>query len=644
MSIFDFPRINFKGTIQLNPGTANNDDYAGAVTLPNSYGRFAGQTLALIDSKLVQARTFGMSDDAFMAWVQTQQTFDVVGKPGVTQQIIPAEWNYYGGMEMSSIAVKVIGVQTGPGEIHSEASSSLSLTNLLGADLAISNGHITDVNSEGSPPATQFFIDGLTLTKDGATFINGSPTKGACQWLNFYRNANLTADGGAGGYVYHVMRKSQAGTIIDIPGFEDPNVAGAILRYYLFRPMESASTNPQIEAVYKRQQANPATLEIVGTIAPLYENEHILTTPTGRLMVCNQAQIPTPPGSQNNGANGLIALAPAVLQVAENIVSADFVGTFPDYYQMNFVPLNGKYYFGEVSLVVSAGANSAVIGAVDYANTTQGDQRGWVLDFDISANAAAQKVLQDPNASFQLVHPALGPILDETDYYFVSNQQAIYAEQLGDGSQFLNQGTLEPATISVFRRGVELSAYECPPITVWQYRSIPLQDPGNAVSISSDLKPGQPIAVDTSQPGNFLFTFSVNEDPNPAPTFPPPSYSVFMYPPYVTNAPSISLRILPNDEDFSQYYVDPGAEDPVGNDLLTFEVVYEKVLRTYYLLYPVMIPYVRLNSEPDVRKHAKGILQTTERSIWMSIDYMPRTRDMSSSRTRLLRAWCRKVL
>jgi hypothetical protein len=32
MSIFDFPCINFKGTIQLNPGTANNDDYAGAVT------------------------------------------------------------------------------------------------------------------------------------------------------------------------------------------------------------------------------------------------------------------------------------------------------------------------------------------------------------------------------------------------------------------------------------------------------------------------------------------------------------------------------------------------------------------------------------------------------------------------------------
>lgn len=648
MSIFNFPRINFKGTIQLNPGTANNDDYAGGVTLPSSWGPpFAGQTLALIDSKLVQARTYGMSDDDFMAWVQTQHPFDVVGKPGVTQPVIPAEWNYYGGMEMTVVSAQVIGVQAGPGEKCSEVNASGQLTNLLGADLGFSGGHITDVNSEGSPPATQFFIDGLTLTKGDTTFIKGSPSKGACQWLNFYRNVNLTQDGGAGGYVYHVMRKSQAGTIIDIPGFEDPSVVGAILRYYLFRPMETATSNEQIEALYQQQLNNPATLEIVGTIAPLYADESIVTTPTGRLLVCNQTQIPTPSGSQNNSVitnpDGLIALAPAVLHVAQNIVSADFIGTFPDYYQTDPAPVNDKYDFGAVELVVSAGTSSASIGAIDYQNTALGDQHGWVLDFDISANTAAQQVLQEADATFQLVHSTLGVILKETDYYFVSNQQGIYAEQSGDGLQFLNQGTLEPATISVFRRGLELSAYECPPITVWQYRSIPLQAPGDAVAIFSDFKPGQPIVVDTTQPGNFLFTFSINEDGNSTPPFPPPSYSVFMWPPYVTNAPSISLRILPNDEDFSQYYVDPEAPDPVGNDLLTFDVLYEKVLRTYYLLYPVMIPFVRLDSEADVARNAKAILQTTDPSVWMSADYMPRTRDMSASRVRLLQAWCRKV-
>ena len=78
MSLFDFPRINIKGSVTLNPGTANNDDYAGDATLPASWGPpFAGQTLALIDSKLVQPRTYGISDADFIAWVQKAQTFDV---------------------------------------------------------------------------------------------------------------------------------------------------------------------------------------------------------------------------------------------------------------------------------------------------------------------------------------------------------------------------------------------------------------------------------------------------------------------------------------------------------------------------------------------------------------------------------------
>jgi hypothetical protein len=648
MSIFDYPRINFKGTIQLNPGTANNDDYAGAYMLPDSWGPFAGETLALMDSKNVQARTYGMTDEAFQSWVQKAQTFNVAGKTGQTAQAIPAEWNYYGGMDMNIIEAQVIGVKTDPNKLHCEPCDDEPLTQLLGADLSFSGGHITDVNSEGSPPATQFFIDELTLTKDGKKFISSSASKAACQWLNFYRNVNLTQDAGAGGYVYHVIQKSQAGTIIDIPGFDKPNVVGVILRYYLYRPLAATNDNAAIEALYQHQLTNPVTLELVGTLAPLYEDEHILTTPTGRLMVFNKTQIPTP-GTNNNGnqcdsKHNLFALAPAVLQCSDNSISADFVGTFPDYYQSANQPSNAKFDFGKVSLYVSAGEKSAIIDTVEYADTTQGDRQGWVFDFDISANKAANQVLEDADAKFTLVHSSLGVVLEETDYYFVTNQQAIYAEQFETGALFLNQGTLEPASVSVFKRGQELTADCCPPITVWQYRSIPLQDPGTVVPISTSHKPGQPIIVDTSQPGNFLFTFSINDETNPSPAgFPPQSYSAFMNPPFITNAPSITLRILPNNEDFSQYYVDPSADDPVGNDLLTFDVLYEKVLRTYYLLYPVMIPYVQLNSEKDVARNAQGILQTTERAIWMLACYMPRTRDMSASRTKLLRAWCLKV-
>ena len=437
MSIFEFPRIHFKGTIQLNPGTANNDDYAQQpfLVFPPD-GPNAGRPLALIDSKMVRPLTYGMSDPVFIAWAQTAQTFiNTANQKPV--QVIPAEWNYYGGMEsQTGNSLAVIGVQTGPGQIFTEADPAVPATEILGAALSYS-GHITDVNSEGSPPATQFFIDMLTLTKAGKTFLSGATSKGACQWLNFYRNVNLTADGGSGGYVYHVMKKGDPGVTLQLPGFDDPRIVGVICRYYLYRRSGGASSNSDIERPYKSGKTNPALLEIVGTFAPLYASEQIVTGPVGRLLTSVETTIPTPPSSRNNGQRKgdrtYVALAPAVLQQNGDIVSIDFVGAFPDY----FDPTSGanpKFAFGPVSLIAANAKESVVIASVEYANTQSGNSRGWMFDFDISANPAAQRVLTDPDARFRLEHPQYGPVLSEIEYYFVSNQQAIYAEQYGPGN------------------------------------------------------------------------------------------------------------------------------------------------------------------------------------------------------------------
>jgi hypothetical protein len=412
MSLFDHPRVNFAGTLQLSPGTANNDDYAANSILPSSYGPFAGQPLALIDSKTVEARTYGMSDADFIAWVQQVQTFNVVGQAGKTGQTFPAEWNYYGAMDMPSVNISVAGAQT--------AGKTNSLQSLVGAKLTFS-GVITDVNSEGSPPSTQFFFDSVTLSGNGKTYLNGAPSKGACQWLNFYRNVNRTADAGAGGYVYHVFRKGPT-TTIDIPGFDQPNLVGAIFRYYLYRPI-SITDDLQIAALYKQGKTNPVTIQIAGTITPLYAHEKILTTPVGRLLVANQATIQTPPGSRNNSPNGMIALAPSVVQQQGNMISADLIGTFPENYQGNPNLPDPKFDFGPVTLVVSAGAANATVGSIDYTNVAAGNQTGWIYDFDISENAAALKILKSPDAVFSLQSPTLGNLLGETDHYFVSNQQ-----------------------------------------------------------------------------------------------------------------------------------------------------------------------------------------------------------------------------
>lgn len=636
MSLFDFPRINITGTVTLNPGTANNDDYAGSVTFPS--GPNAGQTLALIDSKLVQPRTYGMSDADFIAWVQKAQPFNppVNGQP---QQIIPAEWNYYGdmGSKVGTGAASVVGVQTDPDHLYTAPDSSVPVTSLIGSPLTY-NGGITDVNSEGSPPATQFFIEQLTLMNGTAIALQGPASKGACQWINFYRNVNLTADGGAGGYMYHVILKSNCGPNFNIPGFEDPSIIGAIFRYYLFRVIQPTRGNAALEALYAKGGQNAATLQFVATIAPLYEGEEITTGPIGRLLVAPPPSISTLPLTNNNGG-GTIALAPAVVRQNGNRISAEFVGTFPDNNQPNG---NAKYAFGAVTLMADGNGTSAAIGPVDYTDTNAGNQRGWLFDFDISDNPDAQNVLSDPKATFRLTGTHFHTdVLTESEYYIVSNQQAIYAEQHGPTDSFVNQGTAEPATISVYQYGKLLPASVCPSITVWSYSTVPLQTPGALVQVAQNFKPGDPLTVDTSLPGNFIFTFTIGDQ---AP--PPSSYAAFLNPPFtiLTNAPQISMRILPNDEDFSQYYVDPSAPEPVGNASLTFDVVYAKVLRTYYLLYPAMNKRIKLNDEKAVAKKADAILNVTDPSLWMSVHYMPRTRDMSQSRRTLLQAWCRKVI
>ena len=42
--------------------------------------------------------------------------------------------------------------------------------------------------------------------------------------------------------------------------------------------------------------------------------------------------------------------------------------------------------------------------------------------------------------------------------------------------------------------------------------------------------------------------------------------------------------------------------------------------------------------------NAQAILDTTEQSLWMKVGYMPRTRDLSASRRRLVQGWCNAVI
>ena len=262
-----------------------------------------------------------------------------------------------------------------------------------------------------------------------------------------------------------------------------------ICRYYLYRRSGGASSNAEIEALYEKQQSNPAILEIVGTFAPLFADERIVTGPVGRLLISNVAQIPTPPGSSNNG-NGFIALAPAVLQRNGNTISADFSGTFPDYFQTDS-GANPKYDFGPVTLIGRQRRRQRCHRAGRlrrhrFRRSPRLDLRfRYLVECRRPAGPAGSRRQIQP-AARAVRHGARGDRL-----LFRLEPAGHLCRAARPGDCFPEPGDHRAGNRLGLPSRPRTDPADCPPITVWQYRSVPIQSPGDVEAIATNFKPGQ---------------------------------------------------------------------------------------------------------------------------------------------------------
>jgi hypothetical protein len=679
MSVFSFPRLHIKGLIRVDVGTANNDDYSSQ-QFP-LWSPFVGQPVRLADSNSVQPITYGMSDSDWIDWAQKPQMF-IQPSPGASLNkaegpapagaivaSIPAEWNYYGSMGFDLGFVrgkqtydsKVIAVQypqrtaTQPGQ-DPLVGTVLSFRNRADPQTGRSTGMLIDVNPE-SVPCSQVFADSLLLQDGDKVLLLGKPSKAVTRWINFQRNTNLGGPNGAGCALQCVVPADQlqGQPILDFFAQGKPLPAtfkGIVFRYYVGRSLQEINTYKysnhewlkRITELYAQKGPNPTYLEVVGTLAAWHDGEMQSLT-AGRLLAPTDNTIPLPAKAKRGGA--AFSLAPATFQVNADLrlVSVDFSGTFPDQYQGDYDPFqvgdNPKFDFGEVRLVVRAAGNTLDLGPVAYQDTESGDRKGWVFDFSTQKLSPKELALL-ADGYFFVTHATLGDLLAEQEYLIASDQSCVFGEQNptpgSTTNRFMNDGPTEgPATIRVFSKGRELtSAKEGPGVTVWEYDTTPNQVAPPGRQLPGTLAPGQPLVVPCTGKGNRLYTFILPWQP-----VPPNGNGVNLM-----TCPMINLRLLPNDTDYSEYYVDPTVSQPVGNAKLTFDVIFREVLRNYYLLYPAMSRIVPLNdpdqwSDPEM---ARRLMQRTQKDWFARAEYMPRTRDLSDSRRRLLHAWCLRYL
>lgn len=699
MSAFDFPRINIKGLIAVNVGTGNNDDYSlvyydptadpptfSGSTVPTTPPGGFGQSLRIANSATVQPYDFlkpgtnrNMTDAEMLAWMQEPQTFSTWNKSStpVSRQMIPGEWNYYGGMGLNMMSTTVVGV-TVP---NVQRNGSIVYTaddpfGLVGGVLSFNNrpdptGRSTatmiDVNPE-APPASQVFTDNLMLQIGQDVIFNAKPTKAVTRWINFQRNTFLSGPNGAAGTFQCVIPLADLDGQAIVPILQryavpGKTLAGLVFRYTLFRSLQKINTfkyaDPEwlaaITQLYTQQGTNPAFVQVSGTIAPWYAGE-LQSMMTGHFLTPGTSSFHSPGGNTKPGG-GPFQLAPALVQAndTQTMVSIDFTASLPDAYaDPNYDPLNQqtnpKYNLGPLNFCQRIGGLLTPIGPIGYTDTVAGDAAGWLFDYPADQVLSGPQEQQSATATAEtadivmpqfVVHaPDLGiDLLAEQRDFFVSDQSGIYAEQRLPGqpettSTFVSQGYPGgPASFNAYIWGQpdQAGLYD-----IWMadvtYVKPPAMPPA-PVRIMTAYRPGTPLTVPVDTAGVFILTMT-----EPGQT---PEQVADLINNKMMVAPMINCRILPN-YDYSRYYTLVVGE-PVATPALNFDVLYAEVFRNYYLLYPAMSQIIPMNDPNQwIGPTCFTLLDRVSEPVWDTFNCMPRTRDLSQTRRWLVQAYAKK--
>ena len=746
MSQFDFPRIHVRGLININVGTANNDDYATKVVAPTYEGgnpdnppdmaSYSKLPLRLADTDQVQPTTFGRSDNEFQTWAS--QKLPVLSSEGAQSEVLPAEWNYFGDMGIklefanptgqgpASCKVVVATVQTTPTQFIGSAADLGSLSTpdrgvvepFLGATFSFkkrqddpdtSTAMIIDCSQEGSSQSSQIFCENLMLQNGGTVLLGrkldmmsgqymsqAMPDKASTLWLNFQRNLNFGGPGGASGSFQTVMPFDdgvEASALLALferyrPAGETRAIRGVVFRYNMFRVQAPYRYDlDKTMEVFAQGGLNPGIGQFVGTLAPWYDGDDDETYSMGRLLIPGPATFPMPSGGHGNAdpENPTFRLAPLVARVNTDlkVLSLDAVNTFPEQYTKDPTAkqyatdayhddtnpddtYNPKYNLQTLTLTLTPPAkggitpppvtlgtltfDQALAGAVSYG-TQAYYLRGGMIDLPLSFQGYSVDDLAE--GSLSLLNSQGQAYLVENELMILPRRSTLYTEQEPGAvaTQFNFNGTPVPAPLTVWRKGKPMTEAEYQELVaagkglvVQEFLLNPIELQGSANKDPLANYDVTTLNFQLSTPVDRASTkiFAVTQKGVPR-----NMGGVIQLQEQINTMvnPILYVRILPN-QDFSQYYKDPSAAEPVGNATLTFGVIYEYIFRNYFLLYPAMSQVVPLNNPQDwlTADMARRLLTRVSPQQWPHYEYMPRTRDLSRSRRVLLEAWARKII
>jgi hypothetical protein len=541
--------------------------------------------VSYVDAARVRVDTLGKTDADFARWLrEIEPDFGVRGG-----------WNLYGDSGCQFTDVTCHSSEPAAGTLN----TSTAADSVIGAKISLMRGIMVDQNPKGTT-STQIFAASFSLTAPGGLAIVGRPARAFSRWVAA-KNLGLK-DMRAGSAVWHsvippplTIGPGNSPTLLAFKAALDAG-QGLFIRYCTYF-LAALKTDAQLAADFAAgiPTKNPAIGKVLGTIG-VWQPGTMTTLAEGRRLGSGAA-------ATINHVNVHCNPATVYIDSASGRISVDLINSVPEVDDTLEKP-----DLGPLDLTFTAADRATVLGTI--ANTRADyELRGGIADFDIPAailpgiGDGRLDVIQRSTAS---------ALLTETPLVLETDDRAVYLQE-GQAGTINLRGWLngQPAAgqrVTILQLSeTDGSSTPVPPATA----IVACPD-----HVDLDANGRAAIALTAVAPGCCALRFAGAAEP-------------------ATKEFFACVRVLPKD-DFSA----------VPDDQITFEFIYENVLKYYHVLHPAMdvaITGFDLSVQDSVEQRADPIRTRINKTAWDDPQYMPRTRELSDGKKSLLLRWCNIV-
>lgn len=638
MSVLNLPRFIFNGFTDWNPDTVNNsaaiynEDTAEPVPQP------------------------GVPFDKFVAWLlqsngakkpanlQPHGSWNVFGDHGVT--FMNPNGNDTGAKIVTLVPASASGV------VDPLLGQTVWIEGLLYRDSPQPHpARLVDLEPYG-PYSSQIYYQNINVGDAQLGFKGNGACRMFSRWPNMARNLGGLAIAGNMGVIWQTAVKNAD---LQWSGVDQSPALAALKRaaeshgnqgiqiqcasyrtlYYQTVTYQGRPIRTGADLIWAYENGykggNPARSVQVGVVGVWGPGE-LASAPTQRLLaplaqVAEAKSMPlrkrldhTPTAALAISGPVMVSLGPAAAIVEDKTVTVDFIATFPEADGSLEKANLGNFVLQSVA---SGGAVLPVGKPLTFSqyNKSAYEKNGGMATFDFDP--------KDRNAivsgTLQLVQQGAAGDPALTESQFVA--------ETDDRGTYLDEGQSASIQVAVYEKGgpvvtpVQLLAaqYDIDGYLITNPNNQIVQFPGNAPPYSVVLpvqNSASTLQISASQPGVcYIFFYPFTAD-----TAPQPPITGF-------NSPSdfyAIVRVLPFDD---------ALEKNTPDSKLTFDFVYNNVLMTYDVIYPVMSLVRNLHNKNVVDAMAEQLKFAISLDNFQSTLYMPITRELSAGKRKLLQRY-----